>query len=110
MQFLRTVVVTRYTYIWEFHVEPARRAEFEQCYGPSGPWSALFRRADGYIETVLLRDRSDTSRYVTIDTWQSVEAYRAFRARFSQEYDDLDRECERLTSQEASLGEFLGDA
>jgi hypothetical protein len=105
-----TGIVARYSYIWEFNVEPARRTEFEQCYGPSGPWSALFRRADGYIETVLLRDRLDASRYVTIDVWQSLEAYRVFRARFSQDYDELDRACEALTTREACIGEFLSDA
>jgi heme-degrading monooxygenase HmoA len=101
--------VARYSYIWEFRVEPARREEFEQCYGPAGPWATLFRRADGYIDTELLRDTADASRYVTIDTWQSEDAYRSFRARFSQEYHALDRSCERLTSSEASLGEFLSE-
>jgi heme-degrading monooxygenase HmoA len=100
--------VTRYSYIWAFHVEPTRRAEFEQCYGPTGPWSQLLRRADGYIETLLLRDTADASRYVTIDAWQSVEAYRAFRVRFAREYEDLDRACAALTSSESSLGEFVG--
>jgi hypothetical protein len=99
--------LARYSYIWEFHVQPTRRAEFERCYGPSGPWAVLFRRADGYIETVLLRDRSNALRYLTIDSWQSADAYLSFRARFSQEYDDLDRECEGLTSHERCLGEFL---
>jgi heme-degrading monooxygenase HmoA len=101
--------VTRYSYIWEFHVDPARREAFEQCYGPAGPWATLFRRADGYVDTVLLRDMADASRYLTIDTWQSEAAYRAFRARFSREYDELDRSCERLTSRETSLGEFLSE-
>ena len=99
-----------FSYIWEFRVEPDRRTEFERRYGPSGAWVALFRRAQGYVETLLLHDASDPSRYVTIDRWRSVEAYRAFRATFAEEYDAIDRECEGLSSQERSLGEFFSNA
>jgi heme-degrading monooxygenase HmoA len=98
--------VARYTYVWEFHVDASRRAEFERCYGPAGPWAQLFARADGYVETVLLHDDSNPPRYVTIDRWASVEAHRAFRDRFAAEYAALDRECEDLTSRETLLGEF----
>lgn len=98
-----------YSYIWEYCVEPTRRTEFEQRYGSSGAWVALFRRAEGYIDTLLLQDASDPLRYITVDRWQSVNAYRAFREQFAQEYSDLDRECEGLTSVETSLGEFFSD-
>jgi len=91
-------------------VEPARRAEFERRYGSSGAWVALFRRAEGYIDTLLLHDASDPWRYITVDRWQSEKAYRAFRVQLAQEYDDLDRECEGLTVLETSIGEFLSDA
>lgn len=95
-----------YTYLWEFRVSADRQAEFERHYGPDGTWVALFRRAPGYLETLLMQDRSDPLRYITIDRWQSVEAYRAFRSRFSDDYEALDRACEGLTTHEAPLGEF----
>jgi heme-degrading monooxygenase HmoA len=98
-----------YAYLWEFRVRPERRTEFEGRYGPTGSWVALFRRAPGYLETLLLQDRADEVRYITIDRWQSVEAYRAFRARFAEDYEALDRECEGLTTHEAPLGEFNGE-
>jgi heme-degrading monooxygenase HmoA len=66
----------------------------------------LFRRAPGYLGTQMLQDRTEKIRYVTIDRWQSVEAYHAFRARYSREYEELDRLCEGLTTHEASLGEL----
>jgi heme-degrading monooxygenase HmoA len=92
--------------LWAFSVEPARRAEFEAHYGADGSWAQLFRRAARYIGTELLRDRTDATRYLTIDRWQSAEAWRAFRTRFAAEYECLDRECEALTTRESPLGEY----
>jgi heme-degrading monooxygenase HmoA len=98
--------MARYCYLWEFHVRPERQAEFERRYGPDGEWVALFRQAPGYIGTQLLRDRSESLRYVTIDRWESFEAYRTFRSQFSRQYEELDRMCEGLTTHEAPAGEF----
>lgn len=95
-----------YTYIWEFHVKPDVREAFERHYGPKGTWAELFRKAPGYIETLLLRDRANACRYLTIDRWQSVEAYHGFKAQFSREYEELDEQCAGLTTQEISIGEF----
>jgi heme-degrading monooxygenase HmoA len=95
-----------YAYLWEFLVRPDEQTEFERHYGPDGTWAALFRLSSGYIGTELLHDRSQPLRYVTIDRWESVAAYRAFRAQRSSEYEELDRLCAGLTTHEASLGEF----
>jgi heme-degrading monooxygenase HmoA len=99
-------VIAGYTYLWEFIVEPGRVEEFQQHYGPSGPWVALFRQARGYVGTQLLRDRAEPRRFITIDRWESAEAHRAFRAAFSQQYAELDARCAHLTAQELLLGEF----
>lgn len=101
----KAAAATGYTYLWEFLVQPARRAEFERHYAPDGSWVALFRQAPGYLGTQLLRDRNNHLRYVTIDHWTDIEAYRAFRTRFGEAYAALDRQCEGLTSHEAPLGE-----
>lgn len=95
-----------YTHLWEFIVEPDRIPEFERHYGPEGSWARLFRRAPGYIQTMLLRGSTDPRRFVTIDRWESAEAYRAFRADFSQEYAELDDRCKRLTAGETCIGSF----
>lgn len=92
--------------VWEFRVHPDRRTEFEGNYGSEGAWTALFRRAEGYLGTELLHDRNDVLRYVTIDHWTSPDAYRSFRARFAGQYAALDRDCEGLTAHEATLGEY----
>ena len=95
-----------YAYVWEFHVPLALQAEFEQHYGPGGTWAQLFRGSAAYIETILLKDRSTVERYVTVDRWRDEEAFRVFRSSFSQQYEQLDRECERLTVGEKLVGEF----
>ena len=97
-----------YTCVWEFRVRAGSEADFEQHYRADGTWATLFREAPGYIETVLLKDRSKPNRYLTIDRWQSEEAFRAFRENFSGQYDALDRLCEGLTTSERSLGAFTG--
>jgi heme-degrading monooxygenase HmoA len=98
--------VRSYVTLWAFSVEPSKQAEFEARYGADGSWVQLFRRADGYLGTELLRDRADATRYLTVDRWQSAEAWRAFQARFAAEYARLDRECEALTTRESPLGEY----
>jgi ribosomal protein S18 acetylase RimI-like enzyme/heme-degrading monooxygenase HmoA len=95
-----------YTYLWEFDVESTRQAEFEREYGPNGAWVALFRQAPGYVETLLVRDARKPGRYLTIDRWESAEAYHGFRAAFAGEYASIDGRCARLTLHEASLGEI----
>jgi heme-degrading monooxygenase HmoA len=94
--------------LWEFRVSGDRRAEFEHHYGPQGSWVELFRKADGYVGTQLLHDRSLPSRYLTVDWWDSLEAYRRFRERFAEPYAALDRLCENLTTRETPLGEYDG--
>lgn len=95
-----------FVYIWAYRVSAERLHEFLEIYGPDGSWVDLFRRAPGYLDTQLLRDRSDSTRFITIDRWESEEAFLEFRASFGQEVDHLDRLGERLTIEETSLGEF----
>ncbi len=94
--------------VWEFWVRPERRPEFVRHYGPHGNWAALFGRSPGFLGTLLLHDRAQELRYVTIDRWADAESYRAFRALHGHEYAELDRLCEALTTREAALGEFSG--
>lgn len=98
--------MTGFTYLWEYQVAAGRQEEFERHYRPDGTWGALFSQGEGYIETLLLRDASTPLRYVTIDRWRSEASYRAFRAQFGRQYDDLDQLCEGLTTRESPLGEF----
>jgi hypothetical protein len=98
--------IDHYIYIWEFNVPIEFQESFERHYGPNGAWAKLFRQSPDYIETLLLRDQKLRGRYVTVDRWLSKISYLAFRDTHSQQYDHLDRECERFTSSETFLGEF----
>ena len=99
--------MTGYTYMWEFDVPSGNQSEFERIYGPTGPWVELFRRAPGYLGTHLLRDRSKSTRYVTIDRWRDELAYREFRSKYTDAYAALDLESEGLASLETSLGSYI---
>lgn len=95
-----------YVYIWEYTVSPEHVADFEQAYGPKGDWVALFKRARGYLRTELHRDRNVPNRYVTIDYWDSLAAWEAFRAAFSAEFEAIDARCESFTREEHEIGRF----
>jgi quinol monooxygenase YgiN len=96
-----------YTSIWEFEVHPEHVVAFRWHYGEGGAWTQLFRRARGYLGTRLLEDQADSLRFVTIDTWSSVEEYEAFRAEYASEYAALDALCEGFTVEEALIGHFV---
>ena len=98
--------VLMYTVIWEYDVPRENSAAFETMYGASGRWVALFRRAEGFIETALLRDVSVPGRYVTLDRWSSAAAYARFSDDNREEYDQLDADAASLTAAERRLGCF----
>lgn len=95
-----------YMYIWEYHVRPEHVAAFERAYHTNGTWVALFCRGTGHQRTGLHRDLSQPLRYVTIDYWDSPEAWETFRADFAAEFDALDVQCENYTESEREIGRF----
>lgn len=95
-----------YVVIWEFEVKPEHRAEFERHYSGSGSWAQLFRKDPAYQHTQLLRDGRSPLRFLTVDTWQSEAAYRAFKEREHAEYQRLDAAFEAFTQSERLIGTF----
>lgn len=96
-----------YAYIWEFMVPPDSIARFQSLYGPEGDWVSLFRRSNGYIRTVLLRDTDRPERFITVDFWASRDEWVRFRDEFAAQFEELDRLGEDLTSAERCLGDFV---
>ncbi len=92
--------------LWEYRVRPDRRREFEAHYRSDGTWAAFFRGGRGYRETILLSDREEPGRYITIDVWIDLESYHAFSEQHAREYEEIDRRCEELTDEERCLGFF----
>jgi heme-degrading monooxygenase HmoA len=96
--------MTMFTTVWRFVVRPEVVAEFERRYGADGDWSALFRRADGYLGTELHRNVAVAHEYVTIDRWTDEAAYRRFLETYAADYAALDARCEALTTSEEHVG------
>ena len=92
--------------VWQFIVKPEAVASFEEAYGPAGAWSRLFRRHPGYQGTTLGRDTTDPRRYLTIDSWETLEQRAGMLVAAAAEYAELDRALADLTDSEAELGTF----
>jgi heme-degrading monooxygenase HmoA len=92
--------------IWQFRVTPERADEFREVYGPEGAWAALFRREMGYLGTEVLQSTTHPNIYLTIDRWDSPEAWAAFLRAWGDDYVALDRRCEGLAVSEGEIGSF----
>lgn len=95
-----------YLIVWEFRPKLGAEQAFEQAYGPRGVWARLFEQGDGFVTTELNRDVKDPKRYLTLDLWESKEAYERFHSQHRGEYRAIDAACEGLTEQETELGRF----
>lgn len=92
--------------LWEYKIKSEKAAEFERYYSASGIWVELFRRSSAYRGTALLRDTQNPSRFVTMDRWDHLASYEAFRGGNAAEYAEIDRVCAAFTSEERLLGIF----
>ena len=92
--------------LWEFEVKPGREERFEKAYGPDGDWVRLFRSDTHYHETRLVRDSFRPGVYLTMDFWESQEAYEQFMAGRRAEYKAIDAVGEQLTVTERRIGWF----
>lgn len=90
--------------IWAYRAAPGAEPAFLAAHGAGGAWVALFRQADGYLGTALLR--AEDGRWLTIDRWRSRADWAAFLAAHRAEYEAIDRACEALTAAEWDLGDW----
>ncbi|MFN3842044.1 MAG: putative quinol monooxygenase [Rehaibacterium terrae] len=95
-----------FCYVWEYRVAPAHRDAFLAACGPDGDWVKLFARDPAWLGTELGVDLDDPLRFVTLDRWTSRAACLAFRERFRNEFDAIDRVRETLTAEERHLSDF----
>lgn len=93
--------------LWQFDIAEEKTTDFEAAYGASGSWAKLFSQSSEYLQTELLKDAYVPGRYVTIDRWQSEDAFRTFRAQHDADYETVDRACDSLTSAETRIGAFV---
>lgn len=96
-----------YITIWKYKIKSEKKDEFENLYGNYGEWVKLFQKFPGYIKTELHRDINDPDRYITIDHWESKEAYYNFKEQSKKEYLEIDKMGEDSTLEEKHIGEFV---
>ena len=92
--------------LWEFEVKPGCEERFEMVYGPDGDWAKLFRSDSHYHQTRLVQDTFRRGVYMTMDFWDSREAYEVFLEEHSTEYAELEAVGEALTVKERRVGWF----
>jgi heme-degrading monooxygenase HmoA len=90
----------------EFEVKPGCEERFEKVHGADGAWAGLFARHKAYRGTRLVKDAERESVYLTLDFWETREAYDEFKKESAAEYERMDRECERMIRSERKIGEF----
>ena len=92
--------------IWEFTVREQYIQEFISDYGSNGSWASLFRRAEGFLGTELLRSSHQANVFLTVDRWESTACFEIFQTRFGAEYKKLDTQLEGYTLSEKKVGVF----
>ena len=92
--------------LWEFEVKPGSEEKFEEVYGADGAWAKLFARDEAYRGTRLVKDAERERVYLTLDFWETREAYEKFKRENAAEYERIDKECEGMTVGELCIGEF----
>ena len=95
-----------FVYVWEYFVKTESLPAFEEAYHAEGTWVELFKKAEGYIATQLLKDDTKNNRYMTLDYWRTKADRDHFRQKFKDQFDLLDAHCEDFTLQENFLGDF----
>jgi heme-degrading monooxygenase HmoA len=95
-----------YLRIWQYRVRPDKADEFRNVYGPSGAWADLFGRVAGYQGTELFQSATEPDTYLTLDRWESAEAWAAFLQAHPEDYAALDLRCDSLTVAEMEVGGF----
>lgn len=92
--------------LWEFEVKPGSEEKFEEVYGADGAWAKLFLQDSQYRGTRLVKDVARERVYLTLDFWETREAYEKFKRENAAEYERIDKECEGMTVREKKVGEF----
>lgn len=62
--------------------------------------------AEGYLGTELMHSEERADEFITVDRWESREAFVAFMAERADDYAELDERFEGLTLLETRLGAF----
>jgi len=92
--------------VWEYIVKEEETGNFISVYSSDGEWAQLFKNFPGYIKTELMRDTSNTQRFISIDYWASLDAYLSMQQESKADYNLLDGKCQSYTAKENKIGVF----
>ena len=92
--------------VWKFRPPQGRQREFAAAYAADGAWSKLFSEASGYRGTSLLNPAEAGGWWLTIDRWDSLTDFEAFKRDFTDQYRALDAELEGVAGEEEFVGAF----
>jgi heme-degrading monooxygenase HmoA len=92
-----------YVIVWKYQVLADSEMEFRVAYGPDGDWAGRFAKHDGFVGTELVTT-DEPYHYLTIDRWDSAEAFDAYMGLDRAEYRGLDERFEALTVSEKLVG------
>ena len=92
--------------VWRFRPPADREKEFNEAYSAEGAWAGLFKKADGFLGTSLLRPSEAGGWWLTVDRWHSAAAFEAFGHDFGDAYRALDAELEGIAGEEEFVGAF----
>lgn len=95
-----------YAIVWTYTVRPGQADAFAEAYGAAGPWAQLFMGAEGYLGAELMQCDERPDEFITIDRWESRDAFVAFMGENADAYHELDEQFSHLTLIETRLGAF----
>ena len=93
---------------WQYTVKPEHTDEFRAVYGPEGDWATLFASDPAYHGTTLLQQCGEPRICLTIDRWESEQAFMRFKQACADAYARIDASCEAFTESETYLGSYEG--
>ena len=94
-----------YCIFWTYLVKAEQTDEFIHYYGYQGEWAKLFRRHPNYVGTALYRSVDAPDRFLTVDTWETENAFEEFKSLHWSDYNAMDDVCDGFTREETKLGQ-----
>ena len=92
--------------LWQFRPPAGGEKAFAEAYASGGPWAEVFGQAPGFIGTRLMRPPEGSDWWLTIDSWDSAEAFANFLENHREAYAALDRQLEGIAGEETFIGAF----
>ena len=95
-----------YSVIWQYQVKVGAEENFKALYNSNGEWVQWFKESPHFIRTDLMRSSESSDVFVTVDWWESKEAYEKFYNSNPKRREAIDSKGENYTLQEKRIGSY----